>query len=600
MVSEAELLLAPEFFATLAADHPAVGGLDIQVKRGQADNELNQYRYDVVIRKTPTPARSLAIAPTCAWTECQGPHGLHTHLTSQRPTAVRITGIPRAGLIRDVRVEGALAAGLPLADATADPADLPESATPEQLHRLGEDTGYRVAVTWGAEPGTLDAVFLTDTADVHAAPLTDVYVPIAGARHRSAHANTPHTNTTIGALRHRLGEQLPDYMVPAHIVALDEFPLTSSGKLDRKALPEPVFTATPFEAPQTPTEEIIAGIYAQVLGVDRVGVDDSFFDLGGDSLSAMRAVAAINTTLDTQLAVRTVFYAPSVRSLGQQLGRQGSAVEVVPVEVYREGSGVPLICVHDGLGLSWSYRTLGNHLDCPIVGINQVSADGEPEPGSIRTMAASYADRIQSLYPAGPFKILGWSFGGVVAHELAIELRRRGCDVQRLVLLDPAFSIKLISARSVAIGESQILEHILRTNQMNVPNLSGPLTYERAAEVMRQRDGVEFPLPPKELLELMVRSVNANHVLLRRHRPGVFDGDTVIFAAARGTLARDGDPARGQGLRARVAARSQQRKWRPHVGGDLVSHLVECTHHDMLSTASLAGYGERLKSALDA
>ena len=80
-------------------------------------------------------------------------------------------------------------------------------------------------------------------------------------------------------------------MVPTHIVALDEFPLTSSGKLDRKALPEPVFTATPFEAPQTPTEEIIAGIYAQVLGVERVGVDDSFFELGGDSILSMQVVA---------------------------------------------------------------------------------------------------------------------------------------------------------------------------------------------------------------------------------------------------------------------------------------------------------------------
>jgi len=295
-----------------------------------------------------------------------------------------------------------------------------------------------------------------------------------------------------------------------------------------------------------------------------------------------------------------VFYAPSVRSLGQQLGRQDSAVEVVPVEVYREGSGVPLVCVHDGLGLSWSYRTLGNLLDCPIIGINQISPDGEPEPGSIRAMAASYADRVQSLHPAGPFKILGWSFGGVVAHELAVELRRRGCDVQRLVLLDPVFSIKLVSARSVAIDESQILEHILRTNRMNIPNVPGPLTYQRAAESLRQREGVEFPLPPKELLELMVRSVNANHLLLRRHQPSVFDGDTVIFAAARGALGRDGDPTRGRSLRARAAARSQQRRWRPHVSGDLESILVECTHHDMLSTASLARYGDRLKRALDA
>ena len=101
-------------------------------------------------------------------------------------------------------------------------------------------------------------------------------------------------------MRQRLSARLPDYMVPAQIVVLDEFPLTSSGKIDRKALPAPVFAATPFRAPQTQTEEILAGIYARVLGLERVGVDDSFFDLGGDSLLAMRVIAAVNTGLDAQ------------------------------------------------------------------------------------------------------------------------------------------------------------------------------------------------------------------------------------------------------------------------------------------------------------
>ena len=119
MVSEPELLLAPEFFTTWAADHPSVAGLDIQVKRGLADNELNRYRYDVIVHKSPTPVRSLATAPTWTWTECEGLHGLHTQLMAQRPAAVRITEIPRAGLVTDVHIEHALAAGLPLADALA-------------------------------------------------------------------------------------------------------------------------------------------------------------------------------------------------------------------------------------------------------------------------------------------------------------------------------------------------------------------------------------------------------------------------------------------------------------------------------------------------
>ena len=121
-------------------------------------------------------------------------------------------------------------------------------------------------------------------------------------------------------------------MVPTHIVVLEEFPLTSSGKLDRKALPAPVFAATAFRAPQTQTEKIVAGVFAEVLGIDKVGVDDSFFDLGGDSMSAMRLIAAVNTGLDADLSVRAVFEAPTVAQLAPRIGKGGGLEPLIPVE----------------------------------------------------------------------------------------------------------------------------------------------------------------------------------------------------------------------------------------------------------------------------
>jgi amino acid adenylation domain-containing protein/thioester reductase-like protein/non-ribosomal peptide synthase protein (TIGR01720 family) len=131
--------------------------------------------------------------------------------------------------------------------------------------------------------------------------------------------------------RTALAERLPAYMVPAAVVMVDGLPLTPNGKLDTRALPAPEYTdGDRYRDPASPVEEILVGIYAQVLGVERVGVDDSFFDLGGDSLSAMRLVATVNTTLDADLAVRALLDAPSVRSLSQQLGRDARSVEVNP------------------------------------------------------------------------------------------------------------------------------------------------------------------------------------------------------------------------------------------------------------------------------
>jgi thioesterase domain-containing protein/acyl carrier protein len=401
-------------------------------------------------------------------------------------------------------------------------------------------------------------------------------------------------------VRTALAERLPAYMVPAAVVVMEALPLTVNGKLDTRALPAPEYQdGDRYHAPANAVEEILAGIYAQVLGLERVGVDDSFFDLGGDSLLAMRLIAAINTNLDAHLAVRTVFDAPSVRSLSQQLGAPDSAVEVVPVEVLKEGTGVPLCCIHGAFGLSSTYRTLGAYLDCPIIGINQIPQDGEAEPASTHSMAVNYADRLQAIYPDGPYKLLGWSFGGVVAHEIAIELQRRGCEVQRLVLLDSVLITNKLVARYIAnratIGESTILGYILRANDIVRPAGSRPLTYRQAEEIIHQQEVVKFTLPPRQLFELMVESLNANTLYLLEHVPDVFDGDMVMFSAKR--YASWGPQWRGP--LARMATRSHLRSWRPYVAGDIKWYSVDCVHYEMLTKGSLGMYGEQLKHLLE-
>ena len=145
----------------------------------------------------------------------------------------------------------------------------------------------------------------------------------------------------LAGIRARLAERLPDYMLPAAVVGLEVLPLTVNGKLDKRALPAPEYGGVGrYRAPSTPTEEILAGIYARVLGLERVGVDESFFDLGGDSLLAMRVIAAVNSGLDAGLSVRTVFDAPSIAQLAPRIG--GDARRRKPLVAGERPAVVPL------------------------------------------------------------------------------------------------------------------------------------------------------------------------------------------------------------------------------------------------------------------
>ncbi|MET0396582.1 MAG: amino acid adenylation domain-containing protein, partial [Longimicrobiaceae bacterium] len=154
------------------------------------------------------------------------------------------------------------------------------------------------------------------------------------------------TETVTGAVdpaaaRAALVERLPGYMVPAAVVVLPALPLTVNGKLDTRALPAPEYTDVDhYRAPTDPTEDILAGIYAQVLGHARVGIDDSFFDLGGDSLSAMRLIAAINTGLDADLPVRALFDAPTIAQLAPRLGGDAGGRE--PLVAGQRPAVIPL------------------------------------------------------------------------------------------------------------------------------------------------------------------------------------------------------------------------------------------------------------------
>ena len=245
-------------------------------------------------------------------------------------------------------------------------------------------------------------------------------------------------------LRTHVAQSLPEYMVPGAIVVLDALPVTPSGKLDRKALPAPEFRATgiTWRAPRTPQEVILCALFAETLGLPRVGIDDNFFELGGHSLAVIRLFARIEKELKTrsfsrqQLLPAVIFRAPTVEQLAQVLREEegdGSLPSLVPIQPH--GSSTPLFWIHG----DWSNAFLSEYLgpDQPLFGLEHQGLDGKPPRYTrVETIAEHYLGQIRHVQAQGPYLLGGFSFGGAVAFEIAQRLKAQGQAVSLLVMLD--------------------------------------------------------------------------------------------------------------------------------------------------------------------
>ncbi len=248
-------------------------------------------------------------------------------------------------------------------------------------------------------------------------------------------------------LRKLLKESLPDYMLPAAFVALDRLPLTLSGKLDRNALPAPPSETTGFSPPLSATEIALARIWQEILGIRRVAVEDDFFELGGHSLSGVRLIERINRSLGSTLAIADIFQYPTLKSLARAIDGQRTDIAVpdyppgvtpvgVPVAL---GAGRPVFCF-PGLGATaYAFHLLSERIgaDRPMLAIEMHRL--ELDPHLLRSMeytAEAVAGRIMSVQPEGPYALLGYSFGGQLAVEVARKLVGRGQTIESLIVLD--------------------------------------------------------------------------------------------------------------------------------------------------------------------
>ncbi|MSU97441.1 amino acid adenylation domain-containing protein, partial [Pseudomonas mandelii] len=251
-----------------------------------------------------------------------------------------------------------------------------------------------------------------------------------------------------GRLRDYLSEWLPDYMVPSAFVLIERLPLTPNGKLDRKALPAPEgesFAHEVYEAPQGETETILAALWSELLGVEQVGRHDHFFALGGHSLMAVQLTQRVRR-YSLECSLSDIFEHPRLAHLASRIA-QSSALKppVGAITVRADGTEPPVFFVPSGLA-DYSYAiSLAQQLrvSCPIH-VLPWSAIGEPQPRSMEDMAERMIPLIQAIQPEGPYRIAGYSSGGILAYAIAHALMRKEASVEFLGFVDVPAPHKLL------------------------------------------------------------------------------------------------------------------------------------------------------------
>lgn len=338
IAQEEELLIDPTFFSALLAHLPGLARVEILVKRGAIQNEMTCFRYDVLLHFGPVPPsfetderincsqRQLELAEVRA-------------LLERRPASLALEHII------DARTEHALHAAslLHSLDAELDVDTLcthlaqyqVRGCDPEALWNLADELGYLLNLQWPVDGsvGRYNAYFLRAGAQASAAPVpfSQEHIPVSQTWQR--YANNPlqgsYIRQVVPQVRSFLREQLPEYMHPSAYVLLDELPLTPNGKLDRRALPAPdapdAAAQRSYVPPQTPLEKQLAEIWEAVLGRERIGLYDNFFDLGGHSLLTTQIVSRVRTVLGVTLSLRTFFETPTIAG-------QASAITALHLE----------------------------------------------------------------------------------------------------------------------------------------------------------------------------------------------------------------------------------------------------------------------------
>jgi amino acid adenylation domain-containing protein len=461
--------------------------------------------------------------------------------------------------------------------------------------------GHRV------EPGEIEAalaahpavraclVVAQDQADQNATRLVAYLVP-----HDPADAG----ERLPGRLRSYLSSRLPDYLVPSAFVPLEAFPLNRNGKVDRRALPDPVRTRSgPIcDPPADELERRLAAVWQEVLKTGQVGRQEDFFELGGDSLRAVTLTARVRATFGYRMPLSMVVANPTVAAMAEVLRMTTGDRPRSPLIPIQRGTGrrPALFCVHPGGGNVLSYVPLARRLGSrqAVYGLEDASRDTAPDR-SIESLAATYLEAVRGAEPRGPYLLAGWSFGGLVAYELAARLRSAGAEVPLVALFDTGAPEVVGGYRDAdpALVLAILGGELLERDQDAVPELHRELTTLAPPEQVKlvfdrlQRAGKAPAGAGPDWLEQELAVFQGRAAAAAAYRPAAATGRVHLLRAAATPLAQL------SGLPTSVAngLRDPARGWRGHCGdGKLQVVEVPGDHGTMFLEPHVRGLADTL------
>jgi amino acid adenylation domain-containing protein len=393
----------------------------------------------------------------------------------------------------------------------------------------------------------------------------------------------------LDAVRDRAREALPSYMMPAGIAAIDELPLTVNGKVDARALPVIDVGARDLVEPATPQEALVAGIVAELVGAERVSVTGNFFDLGGNSLLAMRMIARLHRDTGRDLLVKDVFTHQTVRGIARLLTEGGAApagtADAILVPLRQPAGSRVLFCIHEYNGFASIYSRLlagvpdywGVHgLQDPVHGGSDLAIEDFDQ------LVALYTDAILTVQPGGPYDLLGWSYGGHIAFGVARELRKRGSEVATLTIVD---------AVPTADGPLRDDENILPAEASAERIVHDTDLHERFLELFLAREARALNLDDDGFDELAGPQKRAwavaalrSEAMLSRPTVGQFSEPALLVTATEGKSVAD-------------YSDKLEAMWRPFLPG-LRRVDVRAEHRDLLDDHALPQWLPALRDFL--